>query len=70
MKPTPPEPPLRDQLIAAEAAITEQLFRLRNPLAPIGVRYGGPPDNRSIIATLEAELEEIRAALANENQQD
>ena len=53
--------PLRDQIDDAMARIREQLERLRS-----GPTIGGPADDRSVIADLEAEyaaLKEARAGL-------
>ena len=52
---------LRRELSEARFAIQRQLELLRYPNA---VR-GGPSANREIVATLENQLKEIEAALAN-----
>lgn len=55
-----PEAPLRQQIAAAMTAIREQLETLR-----AGPSIGGPLDNRSVIADLEAELAGLDEARAN-----
>ena len=52
---------LRAELSEARFAIQRQLEILRYPLS----MRGGPPGNRDIIATLQAQLKDIEAALAD-----
>ena len=52
--------PLREQLDEAIERVTRELEIL---LAPSSI--GGPPDNRSVIADLEAELQALKEARAN-----
>jgi hypothetical protein len=52
--------PLREQIDDAMAVIRAQLERLRE-----GPSLGGPLDDRSVIAGLEAELEALKQARAN-----
>jgi hypothetical protein len=49
--------PLRQQIDEAMAAIRHQLERLRE-----GPTMGGPSDDRSVIAALEAEYEALKAS--------
>jgi hypothetical protein len=51
--------PLRQQIDDAMAAIRHQLERLSE-----GPTIGGPSDDRSVIASLEAEYEGLKAARA------
>lgn len=51
--------PLRQQIDDAMAAIRHQLEILRE-----GPTIGGPSDDRSVIADLEAEYEQLKAARA------
>jgi len=53
------EKPLRQQIDEAMAAIRHQLERLQE-----GPTMGGPSDDRSVIAALEAEYQELKAARA------
>ena len=53
------EKPLREQLTEAMANIRHQLDLLRS-----GPNIGGPSDDRSVIADLEAEYEGLRTAKA------
>ncbi|MGI4876133.1 MAG: hypothetical protein ACRYG4_01455 [Janthinobacterium lividum] len=55
-----PEAPLRQQIAAAIDAIRQQLAVLRS-----GPSIGGPLDNRSVIADLEAELAALEEARTN-----
>jgi hypothetical protein len=52
--------PLKDQIAEAMAAIQRQLDILR-----AGPNLGGPDDNGALIAELEAEYQELKAAKAN-----
>ncbi len=52
--------PLREQLDEAIERVSRELEIL---LAPSSI--GGPPDNRSLIADLEAELQALKEARAN-----
>jgi hypothetical protein len=52
--------PLREQMTDAMDRIREQLDRLRS-----GPTIGGPADDRSVIADLEAEFEALRRARAD-----
>jgi len=52
--------PLRDQIDDAMAVLRHQLERLYE-----GPSIGGALDDRSVIAGLEAELEELKQARAN-----
>ena len=54
------EPPRREQLKEARRNIMEQLDLLRRPSG-----YGLVPDDQTLIVTLESELREIEALLAN-----
>lgn len=54
------EKPLKQQLIEAKANLLRELQILDG-----GGSLYPPPDNRSIAATLQAELREIEEALAN-----
>jgi hypothetical protein len=51
--------PLREQMTDAMAKIRQQIDLLR-----AGPTIGGPSDDRSVIADLEAEYEGLRAARA------
>jgi hypothetical protein len=51
--------PLREQMTDAMERIREQLELLRS-----GPTIGGPSDDRSVIADLEAEYEALKAARA------
>jgi hypothetical protein len=51
--------PLRDQMTDAMETIRRQIDLLRS-----GPTIGGPSDDRSVIADLEAEYEGLRAARA------
>ena len=51
------EKPLREQMTDAMAAISKQLDLLRS-----GPTIGGPSDDRSLIAALEAEFQELKKA--------
>jgi hypothetical protein len=51
--------PLRQQIDEAMATIRHQLERLRE-----GPTMGGPSDDRSVIADLEAEYEALKGARA------
>ena len=63
MKPTS-DPLLREELLAARASIRAQLERLERPfVAGVGI-MGGPPDNQSLIETLEQQLAEIEDAIS------
>lgn len=57
---------LRRQLIKARETLTRQIEIMRNPvsLAPYGPFVSFPPDNRNLIAELEAELAQVNDALA------
>jgi hypothetical protein len=55
--------PLRAQLTEARDTLRRELEILQSPSTP-GV-VGGGPDNRAMIASLEAELRELTEALAN-----
>jgi hypothetical protein len=62
------EKPLREQLTEAMVTIRQHLVRLRS-----GPITGGPSDDRSVIADLEAEfqaLKTVRAELGPENRQN
>ena len=52
--------PLKDQMTEAMAAIERQLEILR-----AGPNLGGPDDNGALIAELEAEYRELKAARGN-----
>jgi hypothetical protein len=52
--------PLREQITDAMERIREQLDLLRS-----GPTIGGPSDDRSVIADLEAEYEALKEARAN-----
>jgi hypothetical protein len=52
-------PPLREQMTEAMEKIRQQLDLLRS-----GPTIGGPSDDRSVIADLEAEFEGLREARA------
>lgn len=52
--------PLKDQMTEAMAAIERQLEILR-----AGPNLGGPDDNGALIAELETEYRELKAARAN-----
>jgi len=52
--------PLRQQIDEAMDVIRHQLERLRE-----GPSMGGPSDDRSVIAGLEDELEQLKQARAN-----
>lgn len=52
--------PLKDQMTEAMAAIERQLEILR-----AGPNLGGPDDNGALIAELEAEYRELKAARAS-----
>lgn len=52
--------PLKEQINEAMAAISRQLEILR-----AGPNLGGPDDNGALIAELEAEYQELKAAKAN-----
>jgi hypothetical protein len=52
--------PLREQIDDAMATIAHQLERLRE-----GPTIGGPLDERDVIAGLEAEYQQLKAARAN-----
>jgi hypothetical protein len=54
---------LRQQLIEAQKTLTRQIEILRSPVS-YGPIVSFPPDNRQLIAQLEAELAEVNAALA------
>ena len=54
-----PDKPLRDQIDDAMAVIRHQIERLRE-----GPSMGGALDDRSVIAGLEAELEQLKEARA------
>lgn len=54
------EKPLREQMTDAMDAISKQLDLLRS-----GPSIGGPSDDRSLIADLEAEFEELKEARSN-----
>jgi len=54
-----PDKPLRDQIDDAMAVIRHQIERLRE-----GPSIGGALDDRSVIAGLEAELEQLKEARA------
>jgi len=54
------EPPRREQLKEARRNIMEQLDLLRRPSG-----YGLVPDDQTLSVTLESELREIEALLAN-----
>jgi len=53
------KPPLREQMTEAMEKIRQQLDLLRS-----GPTIGGPSDDRSVIADLEAEFEGLREARA------
>jgi len=59
------EPSLRDQLIEAKRNLGRQLAILEGPATVAGKPGMRPPDNRSLIASLQAQLREIDDALAN-----
>ena len=59
------EEPLRQQIDEAMAAIRHQLELLRS-----GPTIGEPLDERDVIAGLEAEYQELKAARANLGPQD
>jgi hypothetical protein len=61
---------LRQQLIEARGTLTRQIEIMRHPvsLAPYGPSLSFPPDNRELIAKLEAELAQVNALLADEDQ--
>ncbi len=52
--------PLREQITEAMEAIRRQLDLLRS-----GPNIGGPSDDRSVIADLEAEFQALKEARAN-----
>ena len=52
--------PLREQMTEAMARIRHQLDLLRS-----GPNMGGPSDDRSVIADLEAEFQALKTARAN-----
>jgi hypothetical protein len=52
--------PLREQMTDAMERIREQIEMLRS-----GPTIGGPLDDRSVIADLEAEYEQLKEARAN-----
>ena len=54
------EEPLRPQLMEARDRLRRELEILQAPSS-----IGGSPDNRGVIADLEAELRDIEQALAN-----
>jgi len=54
------EKPLREQMTDAMDAISKQLDLLRS-----GPTIGGPSDDRSVIAELEAEFQELKEARAS-----
>ncbi len=57
--------PLREQMTEAMAKIRHQIERLRS-----GPTIGGPSDDRSVIADLEAEYEGLKAARARLGPED
>jgi hypothetical protein len=59
------EKPLREQMTEAMENIRQQLELLRS-----GPTMGGPSDDRSVIADLEAEFEALKAAKAGLGPQD
>jgi hypothetical protein len=59
------EKPLREQLTVAMENIRQQLDLLRE-----GPTIGGPSDDRSVIADLEAEFEALKAAKAGLGPED
>jgi hypothetical protein len=59
------EKPLSDQLTDAMQNIRQQLELLRE-----GPTIGGPSDDRSVIADLEAEFEALKAARAGLGPED
>ncbi len=58
-----PEPPLRDQLIAARDALRRQIEVLMAGPSSIG-KGGGFIDNGDMIADLRSELGQVESALA------
>ena len=56
---------LRDELTKAKRDLGRQLEILQSPAVPAGIFALRPPDNRAVIATLQAQLREIEEALAN-----
>lgn len=60
-----PDVPLREQMSDGIEKIRKQLERLRS-----GPTIGGPSDDRSLLADLEAELEALKQARATLGPQD
>ena len=60
-----PDKPLRDQMTQAMDNIRHQLELLRS-----GPNIGGPSDDRSVIADLEAEFQALKEARANLGAED
>lgn len=59
----PEDPPSLDELVAARQALEHQLDRLRHPVTVVGYIPVAAPDNRRLIATLEAQWREIDTAI-------
>jgi hypothetical protein len=59
------EKPMREQMTEAMETIRQQLVRLRS-----GPTMGGPSDDRSVIADLEAEFQALKAAKAGLGRED